>query len=60
MKRNACLYPGVKEVEAEKDRQYKEKKKHYNDEPDFVSGKPNHKKFKGWTADEVLVWLNMD
>ena len=30
------------------------------DQPDFVSGAPNYAKFKGWTPEEVLSWLNID
>lgn len=35
-----------------------------DDEPDFIPGSgtvcPNYEKYKGWTAEEVLVWLNID
>ena len=30
------------------------------DEPDFIGGAPNYAKFKGWTPEEVLSWLNID
>ena len=29
-------------------------------EPDFIGGKPNYDKFVGWSAEEVLAWLNID
>ena len=52
------LYPGVREAEAQKTLSalpiYEE------EEPDFIGNAPNYDKFKGWTAEEVLVWLNID
>lgn len=52
MKKKIQLYPCVKEAEAQKG------KRRY--ESDFIGGAPNYEKFKGWTAEEVLVWLNVD
>ena len=49
------LYPGTKEAELERKR-----KQNMDDEPDFVGGSPNYEKFKGWTPEEVLVFLNID
>ena len=46
-------YPGIDE--AERERIYAE-----DEEPDFIGGAPNYDKFEGWTAEEVLVWLNID
>ena len=31
-----------------------------DEEPDFICGAPNYDKFEGWTAEEVLAWLNID
>lgn len=31
-----------------------------DDAPDFIAGAPNYEKFGGWSAEEVLVWLNID
>lgn len=48
-------YPGEKEAEAERAKQPAE-----DEEPDFIGGAPNYDKFEGWTAEEVLAWLNID
>lgn len=29
-------------------------------EPDFIGNAPNYDKFKGWSDEKVLVWLNID
>ena len=53
--RKKQLYPCVKEAE--------EQRKTFippAEPPDFVGGAPNYDKFKGWSAEEVLVWLNID
>lgn len=52
------LYPGVEEAEKERARVQKE----YipEEEPDFINGAPNFDKFRGWDAEKVLVWLNID
>lgn len=49
-------YPGIDEAE----KQRKVKAPIVEDEPDFIGNAPNYDKFKGWTAEEVLVWLNID
>ena len=49
------LYPMVKEAEEERKRKHPEE-----EEPDFIGNAPNYDKFKGWTAEEVLVFLNID
>lgn len=49
-------YPGIDEAE----KQRKVKAAIVEDEPDFIGNAPNYDKFKGWTAEEVLVWLNID
>ncbi len=55
------LYPGIEEAERERDRNsYGGKKRNTNDKPDFIGGKPNYDKFKGWSPEKVLVWLNID
>lgn len=54
--RNKPLYPGVREVEEEKNRRAKER----DHQPDFIGGAPNYDKFEGWTPEEVLSWLNID
>lgn len=54
-------YPGEKEVE--NDRRESERRSKQNkayEEPDFIAGAPNYDKFEGWTAEEVLVFLNID
>lgn len=52
-------YPGT--YEAEKQRGKTTAPPLDDTEPDFVyPGVPNYDKFKGWTAEEVLVWLNVD
>lgn len=48
-------YPGEKEAEAERAKHPAE-----DEEPDFIDGAPNYDKFEGWTAEEVLTWLNID
>lgn len=56
MRKKKPLYPGVEAVEAEKNRQAKER----NADPDFIGNAPNYDKFEGWSPEEVLVWLNID
>lgn len=46
-------YPGIDEAE-------RERLQVEDEEPDFIGGAPNYDKFEGWTAEEVLVWLNID
>lgn len=48
-------YPGIEEAEHERIAH-----RDTSDEPDFIAGAPNYAKFEGWTADEVLAWLNID
>lgn len=55
-KKKISLYPGVEEAEKERSKQHLIE----DDEPDFIAGAPNYDKFKGWTTEEVLVWLNID
>lgn len=52
------MYPGVNEAEEERKRA--SKRNQPEEEPDFIGGAPNYDKFKGWTAEEVLCWLNID
>lgn len=44
--------------------QERPRKEQTEQEPDFIPGTssicPNYEKFKGWTAEEVLIWLNID
>ena len=49
-------YPGIDEAELERSKQHLIE----DEEPDFIAGKPNYDKFEGWTAEEVLIWLNID
>lgn len=52
-------YPGLAEAERQRSVRpawYEEEK----NAPDFIGGAPNYDKFKGWTPEEVLVWLNID
>lgn len=53
--RNKPLYPGVKEAEEQRGLCIPPA-----EPPDLVGGKPNYDKFKGWTAEDVLSWLNID
>lgn len=48
-------YPGALEAEKQKS-----KKAYIPDEPDFIGNAPNYDKFKGWSAEKVLAWLNVD
>lgn len=52
----AKKYPGTKEVEQQRVSSSSIK----DEEPDFIAGAPNYDKFAGWTAEEVLVFLNID
>lgn len=54
-KRRKKLYPCANEI-------YKYMRTTVTEEtePDFVGNAPNYDKFKGWTPEEVLVWLNID
>lgn len=47
-------YPGEEEAELERQKETEE------EAPDFIGGAPNYDKFKGWTPEEVLVFLNID
>jgi len=49
-------YPGIEEAE----QQRIASSAIADDEPDFIGGAPNYDKFTGWTAEEVLVFLNID
>lgn len=51
------IYPGTKEVE-----RLKAKKTPIitEEEPDFIGNCPNYDKFKGWSIEKILVWLNVD
>ena len=48
-------YPGIEEAEKARISQREE-----DEEPDFIGNAPNYSKFKGWTPEEVLVFLNID
>lgn len=49
------MYPGTMEAEKQKS-----KATYSPGEPDFIGNAPNYDKFKGWSAEKVLVWLNID
>ena len=49
-------YPGVREAEKQKSI----KKPILYEEPDFIGGKPNYDKYKGWPVEKILAWLNID
>jgi len=51
------LYPGEEEAEKQKKIALPSED---DEQPDFIGGAPNYDKFNGWTAEEVLVWLNID
>ena len=51
-----ALYPGVMEAETEKGKTSPE----IGEEPDFIGGAPNYEKFRGWSPEKVLSWLNID
>lgn len=48
-------YPGIEEAEAARIVHREE-----DEEPDFIGNAPNYDKFKGWTPEEVLIFLNID
>lgn len=49
------IYPGTLEAEKQKS------KATYSPEgPDFIGNAPNYDKFKGWSVEKVLSWLNID
>lgn len=50
------IYPGS--IEAE--RQRSATTAAVKEEADWLGFAPNYAKFEGWTADEVLVWFNID
>ncbi len=56
MKRDKPLYPGIKEAEEQKG------KTPVIDScmPDFIDGKPNYEKYKNWSVEQTLAWLNID
>lgn len=54
-KKRKPLYPGTEESERIKAAPPIE-----DDEPDWKDGAPNYDKFKGWPAEKVLAWLNID
>lgn len=49
-------YPGCREAEEQR----RSKPAPEDEEPDFIAGAPNYEKFGGWSAEEVLAWLNID
>ena len=51
-------YPGVQAAEAQ--RRLPKPDPREDEEPDFIAGAPNYEKFEGWSAEEVLAWLNID
>ena len=58
-RRRRFRYPG--EAEAQKARSGCKAKPAQNEEPpDFVAGAPNYDKFRDWSPEKVLVWLNID
>ena len=50
------LFPGTYEAEQER----KSHSATVDDEPDYIAGAPNYDKFKNWTPEEVLCWMNID
>ena len=52
---NKPKYPGIAEAETEKSQGCP-----IEDKPDWLGNAPNYDKFKNWTPEEVLVWLNID
>lgn len=48
-------YPGGREVKKEPVIKYET-----DEAPDFIGNAPNYDKFKGWTPEKVLCWLNID
>lgn len=55
-KKNKNLYPGIREAEKERSKG----NKNMINEPDFIGNAPNYDKFKGWTVEKTLSWLNID
>lgn len=56
MAKRKYTYPGIAEAETERAKKYCSE----SSEPDFIGNAPNYDKFKGWTPEEVLVFLNID
>jgi len=56
MAKRTKAYPGTAEAERERSKP----RIIEDEEPDFIAGAPNYDKFKNWTPEEVLVWLNID
>ena len=57
MKKKKLRYPGT--TEAEKER-VQAAKRAAADKPLMIGLAPNYDAFSGWTAEEVLVFLNID
>lgn len=53
-------YPGIYEAEEERIRVQKEAENRLDNEPDFIGLAPNYSKFRGWSPEAVMVFLNVD
>lgn len=53
-------YPGIYEAEQERVRVQKEAENRLNNEPDFIGLAPNYSKFRGWSPEAVMAFLNVD
>ena len=51
------LYPGIKEVEKEKEKQHRN---YLDEQPDFIGNAPNYDKYPHMTPEQVLRMLNVD
>lgn len=58
MARTKHKYPGTDEVE--KYRRLASKVEAEDEEPDWIAGAPNFKKYSHMTPEEVLVFFNID
>ena len=57
MKKKKALYPGIAEAERERKRAAK---RAAVEKPLMIGTTPNYDAFPGWTAEQVLVFLNID
>ena len=54
------LYPGAEDVKKEKEAAIVRFLSESEELPDFIGGKPNYAKFRGWEPEDVLRYLNID
>ena len=59
-KRKKELYPCVLQVEEMKNCLYRTEKRGIEEDPDFIGNAPNYDKYKAWSIEKTLAWLNID